>query len=432
MTTTLTALLAGTLLSCTTLGVYADDGRHPSTGDGPITRGNGNSGGSSNPGSSGGRDHGFHGDRWQDRVPRTPMWLIHAFTGLRNSPVHPEGNERGISTWWRGDRAVDELLNRVQIGYDYGARWFFVNRPMGTNGFTHVPGASWLTLENQKRDELPEKLTQALLERFDEPVHVVWFIGSEMTDPRDFHGWTPGRDREFYEVGREQTWEQLIGSRVTLGGWISTGASGIAFDASSPEDERGHFVQLSEALGQFPFHLNVYGEAYPLIRDDGRIRRDTHGSPVLAEDAVQAMPWIATTSFIDELWSQERQTDTFPVNPDETRLFVWFDRGPLSYGQESQRRSLVNRYMDMGLIPITKDPVMFTEALNRLGTGANATNSTSRSNGNNDSGNGSGNRIIIRPSSVRRSAAGSNTQERTSVPDQELPERYQNKGTGIR
>ncbi len=434
MNMTLTTLLASTLVSCTTFGVSADDGRRPTTNNGTITRGNGNSGGGNNndSGGSGDRNHGFNGERWQDNVPRTPMWLINTFTGERNSPVHPEGNMRGITNWWRGENAVDEMLNRIQIGYDYGARWFFVNRPMGTPGNAHVPGASWLTIEDEKRDELPAKLADALLDHFSEPVHIVWFVGSDMSDPREFNGWTEGASNEFYGVGENDTWEELIGSRITLGGWISTGASGIAIDHSAPVEERAHYIRLAESLRQFPFNINVYGEAYPFAYSNGRVERGMGNSPLLCDDSITKMSWIGTNQYVDRVWPEGNAYECFPVDTDETRLFVWINQSPMRIGNEDQRIDYVNRLLDMGLIPITADHVMFTEALNQLGTGANATNSTSRSTGNdNGSGNsGSSNRIIIRPSSVRRSAT--NSAPRTSVPDQELPDRYQHKGKGIR
>lgn len=438
MNMTLTTLLASTLVSCATFGVSAEDGRRPTTSNGTITRGNGNASGGNNNDSSGpgDRSHGFHGERWQDNVPRTPMWLIQAFTGERNSPVHPEGNERGITNWWRGDRAVDQLISRIEIGYDYGARWFFVNRPMGTNGYTHVPAASWLTLEDDKREDLPQKLTDALLDHFDEPVHIVWFIGSEMSDPRDFSGWSQSRDQEFYGIGEDDNWQELISSRVTLGGWISTGASGVGIDACSKPDEREHFIRLFESLNGFPFHLNVYGEAYPYKETNGAPIRDHRGSPILCEESITKMPWIGATSYFENVWSIDSPGESFPVDEYETRMFIWFDQSPLRFGNENQRRVIVNKYMDLGLIPITFDPVMFSEALERLGSGMSSdqgsNESTSRSNGDSSAGgnSGSSNRVIIRPSSVRRSAA--NSAPRTSVPDQELPDRYQHKGKGIR
>ena len=422
----LSVLMACTMISCVTL-VSVDDAKRPTTGDTfPLSRGNGSSGSGNGSDDAqdddvvGSRDHGFGGDRWQDRVPREPMWFINAGSGLRNSNVYPEDNARGFSNWWRGDGAVGELINRIGQGYDLGARWFFVNRPMGTPGNTYVPGASWLTLDDTKRDELPELLTQALLDEFDEPVHVVWFVGSDMSDPRSYPGWTPGRADEFYQLGREGSWEELIGSRVTLGGWISTGASGIGVDNSSPMHKRAHYRRLFEKLGGFPFHLNIYGEAYPLeFGADGRTVRDANGTPVLDQEYIEAMPWIGATSYFVDRWPAFVESDSFPLNTETTRMFIWFDQRLARYGDEDERRALVNQYMDRGLIPITADRVMFQEALARM-------RPLESSSSGNSPRPGSG---LNKSTTIRVYKRGQSS--RTTVPDEQLPERYCPRGRGV-
>lgn len=429
MASALSTLLACSLVSCATISVHASDGKSPSSSNGTITRGNG-----SGPNGSGGGGDGAgdapntarNANAWQERVPRTPMWAISCYTGQRNSPVHPSGNDRGIANWWRGDNAVDELINRIQQGYDYGARWFFINRPMGTPGFTDVPAASWLTLEDHKRDELPRKLTDALLDQFDEPVHVVWFIGSDMRDPRDFHGFTDARANEYYGIGENDNWRELISSRVTIGGWLSTGASGIAIDHSAPPNERQHYIELADALGQFPFNLNVYGEAYPLVVENGRTQRDDNNSPIIDTDASSKMPWVAISDYVDRHWPYGSSNVSFPLDTDSTRLFVWMNHSSTFYGNtDEQREERIAQYIDMGLIPITHDPAMFQEALALMGSGSSASNTSRTGNGNNNNSGGSGTtRVVIQPSKMQGA--------RRSVPNQSLPARYQPRsGNGI-
>lgn len=425
MASAISTLLACSLVSCATISVNASDGKSTNT-NGPITQGNGSGpNGSGHGGNDGaGSNPNFARDAasWQERVPRTPMWAISCYTGQRNSPVEPAGNDRGIANWWRGDNAVDELISRIQQGYDYGARWFFINRPMGTPGTTDVPAASWLTLEDHKRDELPRKLTDALLDQFAEPVHIVWFIGSDMRDPRDFQGFTDARANQFYGIGENNNWRELISSRVTIGGWLSTGASGIAIDHSAPPNERQHYIELAEALGQFPFNMNVYGEAYPLVVDNGRTQRDDNNSPIIDQDASEKMAWVAISDYVDLHWPYGSPNVSFPLDTATTRLFVWMNHSSTFYGNnDRQREDRVSQYIDMGLIPITNDPIMFQEALSQMGSGASSSNTSRTGNGNNNNGASSGSsRIVIRPSNSQNA--------RRSVPDQSLPDRYQPRG----
>jgi hypothetical protein len=395
--------VACTMMSCVTFSVADDTKRATDGNQFPLSRTNQSHEGSTDPSS----------ERWQDRVPREPMWVINASGGVRDSNRYPADNAKGFSIWWRGPRAVDELINRVRAGYSNGARWFLINRPMGTPGDTYVPGASWLTLDDNKRDKIPELLTQALLDEFDEPVHIVWFVGSDLSDPRSFPGWTPERDDEFYQLGRGENWEQIIGSRVTLGGWISTGASGIGIDNSSAIHKRAHYIRLFENLNGFPFYLNIYGEAYPLATQaNGRASRDANGTPMLDQEDIESMPWIAATNYIEGRWPMSVESDSFPLNPETTRMFVWFVDGISRYGNEEERRALVNRYMDRGLIPITADAVIFSEALDRYRATRSSRSSSSGGNGDTRSGASSSgaNRVKV---SVKRRAG-----------HQSLPKKY--------
>lgn len=418
----LTAFIASSaLLSCSTLAIGSQEPKGQNTGNGfPLSRASGSSGsGQSSDGNHGGdsgsMDHGLEGDRWQDRVPREPMWVINPGSGPRNSSVNPEDNAFGYANWWRGDRAVDELLIRIRRGYDVGARWFLINRPMGTPGNTYVPGASWLTLDKERREKIPELLTDALLDDFAEPVHIVWFIGSDMSDPRSYPGWTPNRDGEFFQLGKDDNWEQLIGTRVTLGGWISTGASGIAIDNSAPVHKRSHYRRLFEQLSQFPFHLSVYGEAYPIKLDDrGRVAKNDRGEPLLDQEFVNSMPWIAASDYIDSHWPVTASTEVCNFDPNETRMYIWMIHSAMSYGSENSRRALINSYMDRGLIPITADPVMFTEALNRLRSSQQSQRSTSMGNGTR-SHSSSGQR------SAQSSAARNSQSQRSQLPSHLRP-----------
>jgi len=393
------------MISCVSFGII-DDTQSPSTGDhSPLS---GSRPGGSDRSGGGSMDHGLDGDRWQDRVPREPMWFINPGPGETNQQVHPEFNARGYAVWWRRDDAVAELIRRIHNGYDVGARWFFINRPMGsTQAVTNLPGASWLTLEDEKRTQLPMQLTDALLDEFNEPVHIVWYVGSDMSDPRSYPGWTPQTSDQFYKLGQHDTWAHLIGTRTTLGGWISTGASGLGLDSVSPPDERELFIELFEQLNNSPFRFNLYGEALPLIFDQHGPLRDQYGARILDQDAIVRMPWMATSAFMDERWPLGTASEAFPLNTDTTRVFVWLEKSTMRYGNEDQRIDLINQYVDRGLIPITYDPVMFRQALNRLNPSRSSANEP-------DPGSGARQSRSSHPSRSGRSAKSQSAQGRST------------------
>ncbi|MEM9372447.1 MAG: hypothetical protein AAGA55_02285 [Planctomycetota bacterium] len=343
--------------------------------------GNGDAGSGSAPGVSGSSGSGAgagdasarvapHGARvsnWTDYVPREPMWFVNAGSGTRRSSHHPEDNARGLNLWWRGPNAVPNLVGKIAEGYQVGARWFFINRPMGTDGGSHVPAASWLTIDADKRERITDELNDMLLDRFEEPVHIVWFIGSDMSDPRSIRGWTASRDDENFQIGQTENWKQLTASRATLGGWLSTGASGIAFDHSAPSAEREHFIDLFHQLIRPPFGLMVMGEAFPVEpRPRGGPMRHADGTRVLAMGAMESMPFLAEERILMEYWPTTFAPGERSLDPDTTRAYVWMSWATIKYGSPEQRRQRIRGWLERGLIPITMDPVMFREAQDYL------------------------------------------------------------------
>ncbi|MEZ6164867.1 MAG: hypothetical protein R3B67_10570 [Phycisphaerales bacterium] len=69
------------------------------------------------------------------------------------------------------------------------------------------------------------------------------------------------------------------------------------------------------------------------------------------------------------------------------------------YGNsDRQREDRVSQYIDMGLIPITNDPIMFQEALSQMGSGASSSNTSHRQREQQQRRQLSSSRIVIRPS----------------------------------
>jgi len=301
--------------------------------------------------------------RWYHSVPREPMWKIDCFTGNRDSE-----NPNALVNWWRDDNpdAVTNFIDRIKVGYSYGARRFFVNRPMGTNGRTHVPASSWLTIPPEKRSELTDALIDLVLEEGLEPIHMFWFIGSELVEPRSLEGWTVSN--ETYLLGSAGSWEEQVASRNILGGWLSTGASGLFIDASSPSGEREHFRFLSRQLLQDPFGIIIGGEAYPYALDEDGVTIRENGAPLLSVDDIEAMSWVASTDYIrhPSRWPEGRKNATWPVDPETTRLYAWFNHRASWYGEtEDETIKYVESIIEDGLIPISNDPTIFKYALGR-------------------------------------------------------------------
>lgn len=277
------------------------------------------------------------------KVSRDPMWWINCRAGIRT-----DDNPGGLAAWWTGPDAVTQLIEQCREGYGHGARRFFLNRPHGTDGRGDVSAASWLTIPAWKREPMAEAIrAMEMGTAFGEPCEVIPFIGSGMVAPDAYTGWNPGDPGDGHLIGQRLTNEQRIASAVTLGGWLSCGVSGIAIDHSGPENERWFFVALAHAL-RTAHGVEVYGEAWPPL--------EVNGETVIDFRVSRVMPWIQTERVLKERpWCG-------PVDPDATRLFVWYDRRRSSY-DGTDWLGMMDEHARRGYLAITNHPGMFARAM---------------------------------------------------------------------
>ncbi|MEQ8769831.1 MAG: hypothetical protein RIB60_04905 [Phycisphaerales bacterium] len=293
-------------------------------------------------------------------MPREPMWYLNCFSAERDRREHPQENKAGVRGNWRGAEGLDWFMSEIRRGYALGARAFWVNRPMGTDGNSHVPAAGWLAIPAEKRLAMQERINEAILEEFDEEIRIYYFIGSWMTDPRDLRGYHEDYEDELYRLGDDSA-ESLHATRVTLGGLMSAGATGFGIDASAPLRCREHYIQFAEQLRRPPFNLHVIGEALPVIpKRNGRggVEIDANGDFMVDQDAIERMAWVGIAQYMNYRFHHR------VFDPDKTRIFKWY-AFPSVYRdlpRDEQRRMIAWDH-EHGYIVITQDEFLFTEAL---------------------------------------------------------------------
>lgn len=293
-----------------------------------------------------------------ESMTREPMWFINLFAGIRDLKKHPEENYTGLRGEWRGPEAMDYLESQLRLGYELGARSFWINRPMGTDGLSHPSGAAWLTIPDYKRIPMEDRINALILDEFEEPVKIYYYIGTYLEDPRSIHGWEPDNADEVYRLG-DDGYEAQVATRATLGGLMSAGAAGFGLDGSALMICRDHYIELAQQLRRPPFNLQVVGEALPVVPDVRTgVKRDENGDFMVDDDALHAMAWAATDYYLDFRF----KIRTF--DPETTRVFRIYERSQ-TYRDLSneQRREMVRKNMRQGYIAITYDPVIFQIAL---------------------------------------------------------------------
>lgn len=290
--------------------------------------------------------------------PRRPMWYIQAGSG-RRGPDNPAG----LMHWWNREPqdAINAFAYRVMLGFSAGARDFVINRPQGTNGISHVGAGSWTTIGLEKRELLADLIRPL---EADEGVRFYPFIGSGMRRPDDIAGWNPGDSDEGQQLGDHDTPRKRVFTQIVLGGWMSTGASGLVIDNSAPEHERDHFIELARDLHDL-CGFRLIGEELPYARDGrGQIMRDENGVPIW-DDSLHAMPWLIT-------WERWKRFKDQPIkfDPATTRIYLWFHQASRTIAPtEKERLEIVAEAVERGLIPITDDRAMFRLASKLIGDG---------------------------------------------------------------
>jgi len=263
---------------------------------------------------------------------RRPLWFLKTFTALR-SPTNPYGLHH---LWNQEDPAASVAWIRSEIvkGYNHGARKFFINRPMGTDGLSYVCAASWLTIEERKRNLMAAEFRELSAGSLGEPIEIVPFIGSWMRSADNINGWMPGDDDKGHLLG-----ENTVDSQVTLNGWMSCGIKTLGIDHSAPLEKKAHFMEMHRSLARFG--MGLIGEAFPRGTDNQS----------LDEDAIRAMPWLATESFINH--SSRKWITSY--DPMTTRLFIWVE-------SSSTTVEKAREYLDRGFSLIVSEPAIFRMA----------------------------------------------------------------------
>ena len=306
-------------------------------------------------------------------INREPMWLINCFGGERDRRNHPEENYTGLRGDFRGPEAALWLVDQFRQGYALGARKFFIVRPMGTDGVSHVSAAGWLTIPPEKRMALQEEVNRVVMEEFREPVEIIYYIGAYMLDPRALTGLSTAALSDLYKLG-EPTPEAVHATRVTIGGLMSAGATGIGIDAGAPVRCREHFARLAEQLRRPPFNLTLIGEAYPTVPKGRGVLRDENNDFVLDLETAARMPFIATDDYTNYRWKKKQ------FDPATTRLYKWYERSH-RYKTKTypEKEAMIERDYWHGFIPVTHDPELFEIALRMYNeTEAHAAHSKSR------------------------------------------------------
>jgi len=314
-------------------------------------------------------------------TPKDPMWDIGMFSGTGGNGINPD-NPNGHANWWNvnpnriasdydrvdgntglflfaetTEDTVRNLQERIKYGYDQGARSFFLNRPMGSDGTSHVSAASWETIEINKRTLMASTLKTISEGRFGEKVSINIFIGSGMYAGDDLRGWSgPFIGGGGFLLGDNRTAERKATSDTILNGWIDeAGVSGIIIDHGSPEDEREHFAGLGIDLWQ---EKNVYLmiEALPNDTDpDGPYPQEADLDHLLRVGA------IATTDYFNHNDFQTRPHFNIHFDLDLNRVFVWYQG--LTGMTDEEKADTYNYYYARNRFAISGDPVIFALAL---------------------------------------------------------------------
>lgn len=295
-------------------------------------------------------------------LSRDPMWIVTCFGGQRDLTNRPEENYSGVRGNWRGPEGLDWFTDEMRKGYAAGARRFFVNRPMGTDGVSHPSAAGWLTIPKEKRMAMEERINALILDEFDEPVEIYYYIGCYMEDPRSLRGRTTASAEGMFRLGDDDHWKQEVATRITLGGLMGVGATGFGIDGSAFPYAMQHYVELAEELRRPPFNIVLMGEAIPRIKHPITNSWWDNGNAIFDPDLLTRMPYVATSKYL-----RSRIKD-LKFDRETTRIYQWYE-GARDFGRAwndpvtERDLELIRREMDRGTIPMVADPILFAEAL---------------------------------------------------------------------
>ena len=250
-------------------------------------------------------------------LTRQPWMFTQTFHD-ENRNVYPNGSQ----DWWMDfERSSEVLVQQAKLAASVGCKRLMMNRPAGTNGISHVPGANWLPLAEHQRDAIIEASGYA---------EIVPFSGSAITDnPRSLRGWTQ-RDQDDFSWLFDPS-KNAANWIENTAGWIGAGTSTFVLDAAALPDRLKHYTRAAKALRKSG--ITLIGEALP--KNNWYLR---------------SMPYMAA---LHNLMQPTRRNKR--VNPKTTRCFVWWigtSKEWVNATTFDEQRTLMLDFIGRGFIPV--------------------------------------------------------------------------------
>ena len=191
-------------------------------------------------------------------------------------------NKLGLHPPWASADGVNWLKDELSAGYATGYRRFMLNLPAGhPPGQRLMPSSQWLTMSEERREQLLDMLPQWKADHPDTEISV--YMGFPLSDPTSL--WMPSsREAQTPSILDDWRWFQ-----DNLQGWTKCGVTEFGFDYAANPRHVASFVKVARVLAIAG--IKCIGEAIPRV--------EVHNGFAVAKEVTLA-PFFGLDHFIYE------------------------------------------------------------------------------------------------------------------------------------
>jgi len=267
-------------------------------------------------------------------INRLPVVVIRGFVGGFNLSCDTDENQFGTPCWWRGEKAIDNLINRVETLYNQGWRRIWFSQPMGGTENGLIPSSSWTPLTDEKKEGLLGEFKDYLETRPD--LSMGLYVGFPLSESSSslFALTSSVRSYDFKNQA------DMVQMRENLLPWSEVGISEISCSLAGNDIYKNAFLQYARI--SWTKGIICRGEPFPKIKqEDGMVIPD--------EEYINSTPWMFFEQELDRSDSSESWTN-WEIDPERSDVAIVLQgrEGSLTETDSAEARAYIDNWYDRG------------------------------------------------------------------------------------
>lgn len=284
-----------------------------------------------------------------------PVAQIEAYTADYDLNTETDGNYSGVAEWWRGENAVENLIDRIETQYIAGYRRLWLAKPMGQAKGRKVNGSAWLSMPEYKRNDIQTTLKEYLSKRPDLKfgISVGFMINGDPTNI----------DSDISELRIPDAFSRrdMLELRENLWPWFDVGVKEVYFEGAGSSNSQDAMVQLARILGSGG--IRSIGEPVPRI--DTVLPNGEQGK-LLDPRYTSLIPWLIKEQFILNIPVNNNSSQFWDASLSDAYILIQGRKGSITAEDSSAARLYLQQWISQGFTLIASGDNWYTSYIQQI------------------------------------------------------------------